>query len=407
MPFVVRKGTPAGYDASMTFTLAWVDQDQEARNRAHDLLVLFNQPGSRDEMGLGTIRDAFSNLLFPGTNTAQTRLRFWLIVPWVYRALEREGMPRHDFWRLGRERELDVLEHLWETSEDGVYGRRSGRRLKGIPSWYFGLGDAWGLRVHAAGSGNGARTWHAGLPTPPHGFPKLDTLSLTAPEAEYLQDRVAQSVPQSLLAHLFRQVRAKNAGEADGCGFVWEHPRYADFAPEHKEQVEHARLFSEVIYGAPVLYNLLLARRVHAGTRGRERAGRGDEVADYEGQLAKWSRGLDRSALTGWSVDDFWATVARSARINHGTRAFVSEWIALVRAGELDVGVYGAPAGDSAAAKLVRRREKTLKGARSRFRNEKMLAEWRGGSGMYRLGYRWKVVRGFLRELGEGLAASA
>lgn len=391
----------------MTFTLAWIDQDQEARKRAHDLLGLFNQPGSRDEMGLGTIRDAFSNLLFPGTNTAQTRLRFSLIVPWVYRALERERIPRGDFWRLGRERELDVLEHLWATTEGGVYGRRSRRRLKGLPSWYFGLGDAWGLRMRAAGSGNGAPTWHAGLPKPPRGFPKLDTLSLTSPEAEYLQDRVAQSLPQSLLAHLFRQVRAKNAGEADGCGFVWEHPGYADFAPEHKEQVEHARLFSEVMYGAPVLYNLLLARRVHTGTRGLERPTSDDKAVHYEGQLAKWSRGLDRSALAAWSVDDFWATVARSARINHGTRVFVSEWMTLVKTGVLDVQEHGAPADDSEAATLVRRREKALKGVRSRFRNEKMLAEWGGGSGMGRMDYRWPVVRRFLRELGEGLGATA
>ena len=365
----------------MTFTLAWIDQDQEARKRAHELLGLFNQPGSRDEMGLGTIRDAFSNLLFPGTNTAQTRLRFSLIVPWVYRALERERMASADFWRLGRERELDVLGHLWATTEDGVYGRRSRRRLKGLPSWYFGLGDAWGLRVRAAGSGNGALTWHAGLPAPPHGFPRLDTLSLTSTEAEYLQERVAQSVPQSLLAHLFRQVRAKNAGEADGCRFVWEHPGYAGFAPEHKEQVEHARLFSEVIYGAPVLYNLLLARKVHAGTRGLERSTIEDTTASYEDQLAKWSRGLDRSALAVWSVDDFWATVARIARINHGTRAFVSEWMALVKAGVLDVQEHGSPSDDSEAATLVRRREKALKGVRSRFRNEKMLAEWEEGRG--------------------------
>ena len=391
----------------MTFTLAWVDQDPEARDRVHQLLGLFNQPGSRDEMGLGAIRDAFSNLLFPGTNTLQTRLRFSLIVPWVYRALEREGTPDADIWRLGRELELDVLEHLWATNEKGVYGRRSRRRLKGIPSWYFGLGDAWGLRVRAPGSGNGVRTWHAGLPAPPRGFPKLDTLSLTPTEAEYLQDRVAQSLPQSLLAYLFRQVRAENAGEADGCGFVWEHPGYAGFSPEHKKQVEHARLFSEVIQGAPVLYNLLLARRLYAGTRPRERADSEDKVAHYEGQLAKWSRGLDRSALAGWSGDGFWATVAASARINPGTKAFVSAWIGHVKAGDLDVHRHGAPADESEAATLVRRREKALKGVRSRFRNKKMLAEWGGGSGMGRMDFRWSVVRGFLRELGEGLGASA
>ena len=85
----------------------------------------------------------------------------------------------------------------------------------------------------------------------------------------------------------------------------------------------------------------------------------------------------------------------------------MSEWIALVRAGELDARVHGAPADDSEAATLVRRREKALKGVRSRFRNEKMLAEWEGGSGMGWMDYRWPVVRRFLRELGDGLRASA
>ena len=222
-----------------------------------------------------------------------------------------------------------------------------------------------------------------------------------------MQDRVAQTVPQSLLAHLFRRVRAENLGEADGCGFVWEHPGYAGFAPEHKEQVEHARLFSEVVHGAPVLYNLLLARRVHAGTPGLEQEDGEEKVARYEARLAKWSRDLDRSALAVWSVDDFWATVARSARINHDTRTFVSAWIALVKEGVLDVQERGAPADDSAAATLVRRREKALKGVRSRFRNHKMLAEWGRRSGTGRMNYRWPVVRGFLRELGEGLGSAA
>ena len=82
---------------------------------------------------------------------------------------------------------------------------------------------------------------------------------------------------------------------------------------------------------------------------------------------------------------DFWETVAGTSRINRHTKAFVSEWMALVKAGVLDVQEHGAPADDSEAATLVRRREKALKGVRSRFRNEKMLAEWGGGSGMGRM----------------------
>ena len=58
----------------------------------------------------------------------------------------------------------------------------------------------------------------------------------------------------SLLAHLFLLARPAE------CKFAWAHPDYAGFPVTHKAALEHARLFSEVIYGAPLLYNLLLAR---------------------------------------------------------------------------------------------------------------------------------------------------
>ena len=52
-------------------------------------VALFSEKDTRDELGLGTIRDAISNALFPGTSVIQTRLRYVLFVPWVYQALER------------------------------------------------------------------------------------------------------------------------------------------------------------------------------------------------------------------------------------------------------------------------------------------------------------------------------
>jgi len=30
------------------------------------------------------VRDAFSDLMFPGTSTAQTRATYFLLVPWYY-----------------------------------------------------------------------------------------------------------------------------------------------------------------------------------------------------------------------------------------------------------------------------------------------------------------------------------
>jgi len=67
--------------------LAWIDFDPEERRRAQTLIDLFKQPEARDELGLGTIRDGLADLLFPGTSTIQTRIRYMLFVPWIYREL--------------------------------------------------------------------------------------------------------------------------------------------------------------------------------------------------------------------------------------------------------------------------------------------------------------------------------
>ena len=55
----------------MTSSLTWVDYDSEARDRSLRILSLFQQRESRDELGLGAIRDSFADKLFPGTSTIQ------------------------------------------------------------------------------------------------------------------------------------------------------------------------------------------------------------------------------------------------------------------------------------------------------------------------------------------------
>ena len=55
-----------------------------------DVVDLFREKGTVDELGLGPIRDAFADRLFPGTSTLQSRTRYWLLIPWLYLQLEAE-----------------------------------------------------------------------------------------------------------------------------------------------------------------------------------------------------------------------------------------------------------------------------------------------------------------------------
>jgi hypothetical protein len=75
-------------------SLAWIDFDEAERQRAQRIMALFQERESRDELGLGAIRDSIADHLFPGTSTIQTRLRYMLFVPWILRMVEnRDAAP--------------------------------------------------------------------------------------------------------------------------------------------------------------------------------------------------------------------------------------------------------------------------------------------------------------------------
>ena len=89
-----------------------------------DVLDLFREQDTRDELGIGVIRDAFADLLFPGTTTIQTRARYFLLVPWVYLNLEQKRAPSTRFAIRLRQDENYLTRCLLESGEsDGVIGR--------------------------------------------------------------------------------------------------------------------------------------------------------------------------------------------------------------------------------------------------------------------------------------------
>jgi len=56
-------------------SLGWIDFNEAERQRAQRIMALFQEHESRDELGVGAIRDSIADHLFPGTSTIQTRLR--------------------------------------------------------------------------------------------------------------------------------------------------------------------------------------------------------------------------------------------------------------------------------------------------------------------------------------------
>lgn len=73
----------------MPSSFGWVDLTEKDRREMIDIISMFKERETRDELGVGTVRDAFSNYFFPGTSTIQTRARYMLFVPWIYSGLEK------------------------------------------------------------------------------------------------------------------------------------------------------------------------------------------------------------------------------------------------------------------------------------------------------------------------------
>jgi hypothetical protein len=213
----------------MTSFFAWLDHSEHDRRKMLDVIDLFREQDTRDELGLGTIRDAIADLLFPGTSTIQTRARYFLFVPWIYRAVEGKRLSGTEAAKRARRDELALIQPLIDSGDtDGVIGVEARETLKRLPSavYWQGLG-AWGIRLFHGSQdqyhraldriysgrgaaqrdddgepvvGGGRTTWDPRLPSPPADFPKRATFRLAGAEAEYLRDRISSRWQGTMLA---------------------------------------------------------------------------------------------------------------------------------------------------------------------------------------------------------------
>jgi hypothetical protein len=259
----------------MASALTWLDVSADQQRRVRDMIRLFEEPGTRDELGIGPVRDAFSELMFPGTSVIQTRARYFLFVPWHFQDAERRGLRGQQLLQRVDRSERQLIERFRKAGiVDGLIGRQAGARVKILPSTiYWGGLDRFGVlassmsaRAVAQLAGNAlpeddevslrpAGAWNPTIPAAPKGFPNEDSggFDLTSKEANWLQERILQRADDTLLAHLVCGPRLTESGAP------WEEPGTSKAPAEMKATLEHARRFSVAMNGAALLYNLLVS----------------------------------------------------------------------------------------------------------------------------------------------------
>lgn len=404
--------------APSTFT--WLDTSEHDRRRALDVIDLFKQRDTRDELGIGSVRDALADLLTPGTSTIQTRARYLFFIPWMYLDLERRRVSPADVARRARESELALIDVLAESADNsGTIGIEARRKLKRLPSTvYWGGLRTFGIRLFPGaqdqyhrgldrfyreqerlrasreereGERRDRPNWHPHLPVRPSGYPAGASFALRREEAEYLQDRILQRAPGTLLAFLVDRCRL-----AERVDFPWEHPLVAELPTRLSGLLEHARCFSEAMHGAALLYNRMLA----------EQLSRNDWATEYQKQIEEWAAlvGVRSKGLVAWDRPEFWKIVrSRGAVVPSSTQVFIENWISLALGMRDATRVISS--GDT--RNLIEHRERYLKRGRARLANREQLELWGGAAGTARLDFRWGTTQTIVTDILHGLAGEA
>jgi len=285
-------------------SIGWIDFSTNDRNRVGSVLDLLRPEGMVDELGMGTIRDAIANQLFPGISTIQTRAKYFFIIPYIlfdYQATkpaQRRGKSPSKFLE---DKEYEIMWALAEKYNyqggNGVIGisKRKPDKIVRRPSAIYWNGlftyhfiDTQGLAVESFlkqsvnptmetllasvqqgddTSCDDADAEHKNMfriKVPPEtNWNDSLTLELNKEEADIFQDRIVSIAKNKLLAELLVNKR------------LWEifinTRNFMEFAKAAislpladtlKTMLVLAHDFSELMYGAHLAYNCQLHHKV-------------------------------------------------------------------------------------------------------------------------------------------------
>jgi hypothetical protein len=401
--------------------LGWIDHDPGHEQAVLKALGAAKGQDARDELGLGTIRDTFADLMFPGMSTIQERVRYFLFVQWCCEIAARERSADAILTSL-RRLEVELIGRLsWLGEGQGVIGILSQDELERMPSEIYwnglsvlGMKQVRGSRQRWArltAAKRAARTtdpfaeelgsaadhgFAPDRPDPPPAFPRIEKIDFTLDqvEARFLRQRLRSAcVEPTGIGHdysLFPTLLAYR--RRTRVEFPWDHPRIESLPPKAMALIMFAAAFSRVMYGATILYNARVAQlKLAPGEGGDER------IFDaHVKKLRIWRASLGRAdvRLVEERLDDLpeLGLISRH-RIEGTSMLFVRSWCReLGRAGDL--------LKVKSAVDLVANREQMLKVAAgtSRIASRAARSRWRGESGGP-LDYRWSVVRSCLNDL--------
>lgn len=395
----------------MTSLISWLDASTEENSKMRELVKLFGTPETTDDLGMGQLRDAISNSLFPGTSVLHLGARYMLLVPWAYQTAHHGARKPEELGKRAEDSERQLIGKLKELGEESFIGRDAGRNVRQLPSAaYWSALRRYGIvnpdtdRSAVAqlmcadtpspeDSENNYSVWNQTLPKPPEGFPQSEEngLTLSHEEARWLQERILTTCPGTMLAH----VVGSELSPERRLWAPWLDPACRSAGGEPAQWLNDAEAFSFIHNGATLLYQHLLAEL--SMNRFSSDA---DTLEPTQELLQSWEERRDskRDFLAGWDVDDY---LSRATALNHGINGNTADFARDMLAATVSPGKLIDNADFRAA---VETREKLMKKSNSRFRNERRLRAWQPPTQVASVSFRWAQVRRNVLDIHAGLA---
>ena len=427
--------------------VGWIDFSPEERSRTLTVLSSLTEPGSVDELGVGIVRDAMADKLFPGTSTLLTKARYFFLVPYLSRYLE-EGYDnarqdpralRNTFRDLERRCAVGLrnCERANNHSDEGIIGRvalSSGKwvtRGPGEIDW-ASLRTLGFMRQDAPDSYQAqfayladARTRNRqyrnspaegddgdGLSDDKLAFTSMwnlprgsykdwrsawehwgseASISLTQEEAVFLKNRIVASRPDSLYALILSDdaLRSMALASIYGEGGTFSDSSFHEFLSHGFARIQDlSPALGQTCAIADGFSELVLGCRIAYNMQlgGLEESG-ATEWDDFSSRAADVAHGVDLASV-GKELNLSWHPGFQTLG------AFLRRSAACMESGDLD-----------GLKEQVRRREADIKGSRRKIgaKNAGDYA-WRGG---HRLPYRFANAMAIVREIEEAGGCNA
>ncbi|MDE7088757.1 MAG: hypothetical protein K2O54_01420 [Prevotella sp.] len=370
------------------------------------VLKMTSESVALDELGIGRIRDAFANRMFPGISTLQKHTKYFSLMPQVYRRATEKRYNRlsevnAEIVRLERIMTKNLYEGSdikWGITGSDTIGKGTGSYVKYDPAYIYNSGlqtfeilrspQVENLIYSASKALHNApkklksddeemaddAADKAGLfqfcsfPTVDYDFTKACSLDLTTADRDFIIDHIlnAKACQKTLLRYLVDNPNLAIPKEFEHLG--------ACALPEDLVELQDlARRFADFIYMVHIRYNYI--------------------YSDYQDEEMReeFMQLLQAYQQSGTDID---AVLAAVTICENSGKLFCKEIAHHIAAGDI--------VENGLLDQTIVNRERRVKGSRRKIGNPAYKYDKKNRIHYYKLTYRWETVRQFMDELRKG-----